>query len=296
MYISELFKPKEIGKTLGAILGTLVYAFGLNTFINPLGLYTGGVMGVSQIIRTILIDFLHLPIGNLNLVGIIFYLINFPLFFVAYKTMGKMFFARTMVVVASTSLFLTIIPVPQTFILANDTLAGCLIGAILCGVGAGFTLMMGACGGGTDIIGIYLIKKNGNMSIGKVNLFLNFFLYMTCFLLFDVKIVIYSILVSAIASIAMDKVHTQNINVEVTIITKVDMKSLQNEIMNHFDRGITKWVTKGAYTEDNSEILYIVLSKYEVSSLRRMVHKHDPNAFIVTKEGVWVEGNYIKKL
>ncbi len=68
------------------------------------------------------------------------------------------------------------------------------------------------------------------------------------------------------------------------------------EIMSTLGREITKWNSTGAYTLEGSEILYIILSKYEISQLKRMVHKYDPEAFIVVKEGVWVEGNYLRKL
>jgi uncharacterized membrane-anchored protein YitT (DUF2179 family) len=61
-------------------------------------------------------------------------------------------------------------------------------------------------------------------------------------------------------------------------------------------RGITKWNTTGAYTNEHSEILYIILSKYEVTQLRQLVRQYDPDAFIVVNEGVSVDGNFIKKL
>lgn len=295
-YIKELFTPKEIGKTVGILFATFIYAIGLNIFISPIGLYTGGIMGVSQIIRALMVDYLHIQVGNFDVVGIIFYLINLPLFIIAFKTMGKMFFVKTMLSVASMSFFLTFIPIPKTVLLTNDILASSLIGSILCGVGIGLTLMMGASSGGIDIIGMYLVKKKGNFSIGKANLILNVFVYLVCMLLFDVKTVIYSVIGAAASSIAIDKVHTQNINVEVIIITRNDIKLFEDEVMETLGRGITKWDTQGAYTGEGSEILYIVLSKYEVVTLRKMIHKYDPDAFIVVKEGVWVQGNYMKKL
>ena len=66
--------------------------------------------------------------------------------------------------------------------------------------------------------------------------------------------------------------------------------------MQELGRGITKWDSKGAYTEDGSEVLYIILSKYEINQLKRIVHKFDKDAFIVANEGVHVEGNYLRKL
>jgi uncharacterized membrane-anchored protein YitT (DUF2179 family) len=135
-----------------------------------------------------------------------------------------------------------------------------------------------------------------DFSVGKVNLFVNLVLYCTCLYLFDVEVVVYSVIYAAVYSIAMDKLHTQNINVEVNIITKADTTALEKEVFNELGRGITKWTAMGAYTYEKSHILYIMLSKYEVNQLKNIVRKYDPHAFIVVNEGVSVDGNYLKKL
>ena len=110
------------------------------------------------------------------------------------------------------------------------------------------------------------------------------------------EIVVYSIIYGSVYAVAMDKAHTQNINVEANIITKANTTGLEKEVFDELGRGITKWSTLGAYTYEQSHILYITLSKYEVSRLKAIIKKHDPNAFIVINEGVSVEGNYLKKL
>ena len=72
--------------------------------------------------------------------------------------------------------------------------------------------------------------------------------------------------------------------------------ALEKAIMEEMGRGITKWTTLGAYTYEQSHMLYITLSKYEVSRLKAVVRQYDPNAFIVINEGVTVDGNFLKKL
>lgn len=295
-YVHDLLKPQELRRTFGAILGTFLYVAGMNLFVVPLGVYSGGIMGFCQIIRTILVDYLNLPFGNFDIAGIIYYIVNIPIFFIAYKNMGKMFFGKTLICMTTMTLFFSTVPIPKQLLLTNDILTSCLIGGIISGVGCGLTLMMGGSGGGMDILSIYFIKKKGNFSVGKVNLAVNLFLYAICLFLFDVTTVIYSVIFAAVSSIAVDKMHSQNINVEVIIITRKDLKELQLEIMSQLGRGITKWKSTGAYTEEGSEILYIVLSKYEINLLKRMVHRYDPDAFVVVKEGVWVDGNYLRKL
>lgn len=287
---------KDVFRFLGAILGTFLYAAGMNLFIVPLNLYSGGLMGICQLIRTFLVNYLHFPYHNFDIAGIIYYIVDIPLVYVAYKSMGRTFFIKTLVCMTTMTLFLTVIPIPKVMLLTDDLLTSGIIGGIICGFGTGLTLMMGGSAGGMDIISIYFIRKNGNFSVGKINLAVNLFVYAICMFLFNIRLVIYSVIFAAASSVATDKIHSQNINVEFIIITKKDSAQMEREVMEQLGRGVTRWNATGGYTADKEQILYILLSKYECGQLKHIVHKYDPNAFIVEKEHAQVTGNYLKKL
>lgn len=280
-------------RLLGSLLGTFIYAVGINLFVVPTALYSSGLLGVCQVIRTLLVDYLHLPFDQFDIAGVIYWLINIPILLFAIKRMGKGFLLRTLGAVTAMTVFLAIIPIRPV---VEDTLTACVVGGIITGVGVGITLRMGSCLGGIDVIGILITQRRKDFSVGKMNLLLNLVLYGTCLLLFHVETVIYSLIFAAVYSVAIDKVHVQNINVEVSIITKANTEMLEKEIFNELGRGITRWASEGAYTNEQSHILYILLSKYEVNYLKAIVHKYDASAFIVVNEGVKVDGNYLKKL
>lgn len=280
-------------RTLGCILGAALYAAGINLFVVPANLYTGGVMGICQVIRTLLANFLHLDFNGFDIAGVIYYALNIPIFIVAFTRIGRRFFFKTLVAVTAMTIFLSMLPNPR---IVEDTMAACVVGGIISGSGAGIMLRMGSSGGGMDVVGVLLTKWKKDFSVGTVTLIVNLALYCTCLFLFDVEIVIYSVIYAAVYSVAMDKLHTQNINVEANVITKADTPELEREILEELDRGITKWTSVGVYTHEQSNILYIMLSKYEVTRLKAIIHKHDPHAFIVINEGVTVDGNFLKKL
>lgn len=280
-------------RTLGGIFGAFLYAAGVNLFMVPAGLYTGGIMGICQVIRTLMVENLHMNFGSIDIAGIIYYVINIPIFVLAYLKMGKKFFVKTLVTVTATTVFFSVIP---PIVIVEDVMAACMVGGIVSGIGIGIILRMGSSGGGMDVVGVLLTKWKRDFSVGKINLLVNLVLYAACLFLFDVEIVVYSIIYAAVHAVAIDKVHIQNINVEVNIISKVDTTVLEKEVFEELGRGITKWSALGAYTYEQSHILYIMLSKYEVNRLKTIIHKHDPNAFIVVNEGVSVDGNYLKKL
>lgn len=280
-------------RTLVAVLGAVIYAAGTNLFIVPAGLYNSGVMGLCQVLRTLMLEYLQLPLDNVDIAGIIYYIINIPILIIGYKKLGKKFLLKTLICVTAMSGAMAVIPTTQ---IVEDTMLACVIGGIVSGAGVGILLRMGSSGGGMDIVGVVLIKWKPDFSVGKINLMVNLVLYGACLFLFDVEIALYSIINAAVYSVAIDRLHAQNINVEVTVITKIHSQELEREVFSELGRGITKWNTIGAYTHEDSQILYIMMSKYEVHQLKNIIHKYDPQAFIVVNEGVRVEGNYLKKL
>ena len=280
-------------RTFFCILAAVLYAVGLNLFVVPAGLYSGGVMGFCQVFRTVLADYLNIEFHSFDIAGVIYYIINIPLFVVAFARLGRKFFVKTLVTVTSMTVFLSLIPVTQV---VRDTMASCMVGGIIAGCGIGVALRMGSCSGGMDVVALLPARWKRDFSVGKVGLMVNLLLYTICIFLFDMEIAVYSVIFAAVYSLAMDKVHTQNINVEANIITKADTTELEQAVFEEIGRGITKWQAQGAYTHEQSHILYVTLSKYEVSSLKTVVHKYDPHAFIVVNEGVSVDGNFLKKL
>lgn len=284
---------EEGKKILLSVFCVFLYAAGINLFVVPTGLYTGGVMGLCQVVRTVLADSFQMSFQNFDIAGVIYYVINIPIFVIAFTRIGRKFFLKTLVTVTAMTVFLSVIPVK---VIVEDAMASCVVGGLISGTGIGIVLRMGSSSGGMDVVGVLLTRWKRDFSVGKVNLVVNLALYGICLFLFDEEIVVYSVIYASVYAVAMDKAHTQNINVEANIITKTNSTALEKEVFDELGRGITKWSTLGAYTYEQSHILYITLSKYEVNRLRTIIKKHDPNAFIVINEGVYVDGNYLKKL
>lgn len=274
-------------------MGSLLFAAGVNLIIMPMKLYNGGFMGVAQLLRTFVVSVLHVNAGQIDLAGIIFYIINIPLFFLAWKGIGKSFCFRTVITATLESLFLTIIPIPTTPII-NDMLTSCIIGGLISGAGTGMILRGGSSGGGQDIVGILCAKKYPGFSVGKIGIIMNIGVYGICMMLFDIEIVIYSLIYATVTALAIDKVHIQNINMSVMIFTK--KLGIAKAIMEETGRGVTIWEGSGAYTKENTEILYVVISKYEVNQIKRIVQGIDPKAFMIFTEGTAVTGNFEKRL
>ena len=274
-----------------AVLGSLVYALGINLFVTPLGLYTGGLMGFCQLLRSLVLSALHIGSLPFDLAGVIFYAINIPLLAIAWRSMGPTFFRNTVICATTYTLFVSLVPVPAQP-LVDDILTSCLLGGVISGVGTGLVLTCGCSGGGLDALGLHLSQKGAKFTIGQFNLIFNAVLFLLCGLLFDVSTMIYSILNTIFQAVAIDRAHQQSVNVQMLIFTKAESPELDHFILDNLHRGITRWEGKGVYTGEDTHILCVCLNKYQIEDLQQALLKADPKAFFIIQEGVHVSNNF----
>ena len=280
-------------RLVGGLLGSLLMSVAINVFIVPQGLYAGGAYGLCQVIRTLLASKLGVETG-FDLAGVLYFFVNIPLFLLAFRALGRTFCLRAAVCTVSNSVFLALIPSPAVPIIP-DPLTSCMIGGILVGFSAGLVLTCGCSTGGLDSLGLYLSKKNNKFTVGRFCISFNVCLYLLCFLLFDATTAIYSAIYNVLSNLFLDRLHRQNVSVQLMIFTKSKDPALPQYIMEQLDRGVTYWQAKGAYTGD-VQVLCVCLSKYEIDTLEQVIRDIDPNAFFVVQEGVRVVGNFKRHL
>lgn len=293
MILKKVFKW-DLKKFTMATLGEILFCIGMNLFIVPMGLYTGGILGISQLIRTFIINVLHIHFA-FDIAGLINFVLNIPLFIIAYRKVSKTFFIRTVWCVVISTIFLSIIPIP-TNPLVSEIITSTLVGGIIAGFGCGLALTASASGGGSEIIGIVLSLKNKNISVGKINLGINIIIYIISGICFGLEIMIYSIIYTFFTSLITDQTHSQNISSSAMIFTKEEPHKIIEFIEKELDRGSTFWEAQGGYDDSKTYITYVTLSKYELQRLERHLKTIDPHAFMVKTQNLGVVGNYQKYL
>ena len=247
-------------RLLAAIFGTLLCAVGVNLFIVPLGFYTGGLMGFCQILRTLLLSGLNFELGTIDMAGVLYFLINIPILIYAWRLLGRGMALRTLVCTVTSSLFYAIVPIPSAPIM-EDPLTACLLGGIFVGVGSGVVLTCSSTVGGLDIVGVCLSHKGVSISVGRFNIGFNAALYAVCLFLFSPEVTIYSVIYNFFAAIVMDRMHQQNVSVQIIIFTHADEVAISQSIIDKLGRGVTYWEGVGAYTGENVHVLCVCLSK-----------------------------------
>jgi len=275
-------------------MGQLIFAISVNLFIVPLGLYNGGLLGLCQLVRTLLLH-LGLVLGAYDVTGILYFLANIPILLLAYRVLGRELVVKTLICTISYSLFSSLIPIPAVPIV-DDYLTACLLGGILAGVGSGIVLTCGGSGGGLDVVGLCLSKRGSRFTVGRFSLGFNAVLYAICLLLFTPEVAIYSVIYNFFSAMVLDRVHQQNVNVQALIFTREDENALARFIIDQLGRSVTYWNGVGAYTGENVHVLCVCLSKYEIEELLHTVHTIDPHAFLTVQEGTRIYGNFPRKL
>ncbi|WP_294561566.1 YitT family protein [uncultured Traorella sp.] len=283
---------KQIKPYVIVIFGSSLFALGVNLLVVPLNLYSSGLLGVSQVLRSI-VNLVISSQSQYDWSGYVYFALNIPLYIMAYRSLSHRFFYLSVLSTIVQSIVLVLIPIPQTPLL-EDALTSVLVGGLIGGIGIGLCLREGGSGGGFDILGMYYALKTKGGSVGRLSLILNAVVYVICAVLFDIETAIYSILYVTVFTLALDRFHTQNIATHVMIFSQ--NKEIKKKIISQLRRGVTYWHGYGAYTDHDMDIIVTIISKYEISALKKLVLDMDEHAFIVISEGLHVIGNYEKRL
>ncbi|THE11231.1 YitT family protein [Bacillus timonensis] len=277
---------REIKKVFIVIVGALLNAAALNLFLIPADVYSSGFTGVSQLLFRILGDYTPLHIST----GVILLLLNIPVAILGWKKVGKGFTLYSFVSVALTTLFLSIIPLER---ISNDILLNAVFGAVIQAIGIGLTLKWGASTGGLDIIALVL-SKSKDKPIGTYIFTLNGLIIITAGFLFGWEKALYTLVALYVLTRVIDTVHTSHVKVSALIVTK-KAEELKKAIHSKLVRGITVIPAKGAFSSEPKDMLMIVLTRYELYDLERIIKEVDPHAFTNIVQTVGVYGLFRKE-
>ena len=277
-----------------SVAGAVIFAAGVNWFVVPSGIYNGGVLGISQLINTFSHRATH-ALAGINITSIVYYLLNLPLFVLAYKGFSRNFFFRNVLCVTVETLALALLPTPGN-LLVDSALTSAIIGGIIAGYGAGLIFRSRSSAGGTDIIGMYISKKRQGVSVGRLALAINLFIYTVCALTMNTRVAIYSIIYSVCMNLVIDKVHEQNICTEMTIFTKKDPWRILQFITEDLHHSANYWEATSAYSHEKEFIIYTVVSKYDARKLDAFLKSFDEHVFAVKSSGVAYLGRFHKYL
>ncbi|WP_404996926.1 YitT family protein [Caldifermentibacillus hisashii] len=260
----------HVKKFIIVIIGAFIFAFSMNYFLIPAGVYSSGFSGLSQLLSRLFSEYFNIHIS----VGIWLLLLNIPVTILGWRKVGKTFTLYSFISVIFSSLFLNLIPIKE---LSDDILLNAVFGGVIGAVGTGMTLRFGASTGGMDIIAVYLSRVVEG-SVGRFTLILNSFIIISAGFLFGWEKSLYTLVGLFSSSKVIDILHTQAQKLTAMIVTK-NSKDLKQAILTRLTRGATVVPAHGAYSDEGRDMLITVISRYELFELRKIIKEVDPKAF-----------------
>ncbi|ENQ3080489.1 TPA: YitT family protein [Bacillus pseudomycoides] len=272
-------------KLVVVIVAGLLNAIGMNLFLTPAKVYASGFAGLSQLLSQVLGDFLSIHIST----GVLFSLFNIPVVILAWKKVGKSFTFFSFLSVAFMTLFLEIVPVKAV---SHDIILNAIFGGLISAVGVGLALKWGASTGGLDIIAMILSRRKGK-PVGTYFFLFNAIIIIAAGYLYGWEKALYTLVTLYVSSRIIDAIHTRHVKITAFIVTK-NGAEVRKAIHERLVRGITSVPATGAFTNENKEMLMIVITRYELYELERIIKKVDPGAFTNVLETVGVFGLFRK--
>ena len=273
------------------IIASLIYCLGVNFFILPGGLYSGGFTGISQLLALLAKG---TPLEPYNIRGILYFILNIPIVILGWRVLGGKPMIKAGFTIMLESALMSLLPIPKEPII-SDTLTNTIVGGFFEGIGSGLLYIGYGSGGGTDIIGIVLSQKVRSLTVGKVSLAVNIVVYAVCAIIFNPEVAVYSIIAAFCSSLIIDKIHLQNRAVTVNIFTNHD-KEIGDWIRDNINRSATIFTGTGVYSGAERRLVISVMSEYEYHRLKHALHDLDPAAFANVYPSVAVLGDFEKRL
>ncbi|MBD8070350.1 YitT family protein [Bacillus sp. PS06] len=273
----------EVKQIVMITIGAIIAGIGLELFLVPNQILDGGVIGLSIIASELT--------GLMMSVFLI--ILNLPFLYIGYRRLGLKFTLHTLygvvILSASTAYFHHFEPVTDDLFLAT------IIGAVILGTGVGLVIRTGGALDGTEIIAI-LVSKKRPVSVGQFIMSVNVFIFiLAALLVFSWETAMYSIITYYIAYKMIDIVVEGMEELKsVTIISDVP-EVIAEELTKQLGRGMTYIQGQGVFSNEPKKIIYTIVTRIELSTLRSIVAEIDPNALVAIENIADVSGSNFEK-
>ena len=234
----NIVKVRALAMDLAKVtIGTLIMALGIELFLLPNQLSTGGFSGIA----TIGFYVTGIPIGTLILI------LNAPLFLIAFFRVGKEFFIKAIAGTVLLSVFLNAFEnmKPAT----TDRFLAFIYGSIIVGIGTAIVLKANGSTGGTDLLANIIKSYKPHLKTGTLIVITDAIIVAANTLYFkDIEIALYSALAIYVLGKILD-IFLEGVNFsKMLLIISPKWEEISQELNTEIGRGTTSLYGEGMYT------------------------------------------------
>ena len=260
--------------------GSVLCAVAIKGILVPKQFLAGGIMGLALLIHYVL---QFIP------VGVIYFLLNIPLFIVGWLFVGRRFFLYS---IAGVVIFSAFMLLPYPIIQIQDMILAALTAGIITGVGSGIILKSLGSAGGLDILSVILFKKY-SLRPGTLTLVFNAILMGSAAFRIPLEMILYTLIYLYVTTHFFNLVLVGLSQRKSIMIISSRWREISREIIDHLHRGVTVVRGEGGYSGQELHILYSVITFSELSRFKEIIRRIDPQAFVVVAETLEVMGKRI---
>lgn len=264
-------------------VGAVISAAALELILIPNNMIDGGMNGVSIILNTLFG-------GSL---GIIIFIVNLPFLILGYKHLGKKFLIKAGYGMLIFSILLEVFGKYNPLI--SDTLLATIYGGVMLGFGVGIIIKEGGCLDGTEIVAI-LITKNKSLSVGQVVFGFNIIIYGLAIFVFGADRALYSLLTYFVSYKVIDMVSDGLNSAKAAFIITDEGEEIAKAVLKKLGRSVTVLNGEGIISHGDKQVLYTVITRFEVSVLRDILDEVEASSFVTIFDVSEIIGTHIKKV
>jgi uncharacterized membrane-anchored protein YitT (DUF2179 family)/HD superfamily phosphodiesterase len=269
------------------LVGVIITAFALKSFLVPNHFFDGGITGISLLIH---------EIYHFNLAYVIV-AANIPFILISAFSINRGFAIKTFFCVAMLGLCLLY---PHFPVITDDKLLISIFGGFFLGLGIGLTMRAGCAVDGIEVLALYTLRRS-SLTISEIILGLNIIIFSLAAFEFGPQTALYSMLTYFVASKTVDYViEGLNAFTGVTIISGKS-EEIKYRLVNEMGKGITVYKGERGYlpgkfdVHDDCDIIFTIIARLEMRRLKNMVKEVDPHAFVFAGTIRETSGGIIKK-
>lgn len=286
--MKEHFKLKNIClDILYDLVGSVLFALGIDCFVNPANLAPGGMSGVA-----ILLNYLwQLPIGLMTFV------LNIPLLILSYMFLGKSLTFKTVKSLVISSIMVDVVIAGIAPVYVGDRMIGAVFGGILMGAGLALIFLRGSTTGGTDIISFLVRKWYPHVQIGRIMMGVDCVIIgVSIFVFGNMESGLYGLVSLFCCSMVIDSIIYGLDKGSMVMVVSEKNKEIAEQIMLELERGVTLLKGQGAYTGQDRDVLLCAVRKQQFARVRAIIYEKDPSAFVIVSETSEVLGEGFKRV
>ena len=281
--VKDTLREHPILRFVTMIFGMLITSIGVNGFLRPAQLLSGGATGISTAINFL---------TGIN-IGLLTFIVNVPVFILGFMYLEKEFCILSLINMVIFSFILGITADISVLISIDDVMLRAVYGGLLSGAGVGLVFRARASTGGTDIIAAILkIKRNieikdTSMAINAVIIFIGSFL-------FGLDLALYTLIGIFMNVTTMSFVKDAMNSQKAVMVVSDYNEEISNRIMQELVRGVTFLDAEGAYTHQKKKIIYTIVSTNEIPKIKEIALDVDKKSFISVNDITEVKGRGFK--